>query len=75
MVRAAQRYRKFVADLAIERTRLREAQMMSIGWPATTNNTGLLNNVPHMIAVTDTTRFGEGKNALIDICYPAGVFD
>jgi hypothetical protein len=49
--------------------------MMGIGWLATANKTGLPDDVPHMIAVTDATRFREGKHALIDLgCYP-GAFD
>ncbi len=70
VVRATERHRELVAHLATERTRLREAQMMRIGWPATANKTGLFDHVPDMIAVTNTTRFGEGKHALFDLCYP-----
>jgi len=35
VMRATQRHRELVADLASERTRLREAQMVCIGGPAT----------------------------------------
>jgi hypothetical protein len=38
--------------------------MMRIRWPPTANETGLFNHVPDMIAVTNSTRFGEDKHTL-----------
>ena len=74
MMRATERDRELVADLACERSTLSEPQMMRIGWSAAANKAWLLDDVPPMITVTNTTRFGEGKHALIDLCY-SGVFD
>ena len=62
MMSPAERHRKFVADLAAERTRLREAQMVWIGRPATADQTRLLNHMPDIIAVTNAARFGEDKH-------------
>jgi hypothetical protein len=73
MVRATERNRELVADLASKRSGLREAQMMRVGWSATANKTGLPDDVPDVIAISDTTRFGERKDALTDLCY-RGVF-
>jgi hypothetical protein len=49
--------------------------MMGIGWLATANKTGLPDDVPHMIAVTDATGFREDKYALIDLGRYPGAFD
>ena len=65
MVRATQRHRELVADLATERTRLREAQMVWIGGPATADQARLFNYMSDMIAVTNATRFGEDKHTLV----------
>jgi hypothetical protein len=67
VVRATERHREFVAHFATERTRLREAQVMGIRWPPTTEKTGLLDHVPDMIAVTNSTRFGEDKHTLVSL--------
>jgi hypothetical protein len=66
VVRATERHR-VVAHFATERTRLREAQVMGIRWPPTTEKTGLLDHVPDMIAVTNSTRFGEDKHTLVSL--------
>ena len=65
MVRAAGRDRELIADLASERTRLCEAQMVRIGGPPATDQARLLNHMPDMIAVTNATRFGEHKHTLV----------
>ena len=65
MVRATERHRELIAHLATERTRLREAQMVWIGGPATADQARLLNHMPDMIAVTNATRFGEDKNTFV----------
>jgi len=62
MMSPAERHRKLVADFATERTRLREAQMVWIGRPATADQTRLLNHMPDIIAVTNAARFGEDKH-------------
>jgi hypothetical protein len=72
VVRATERHRELVTDLATERTRLREAQMVWIGGPATAYQARLLNHVPDMIAVTNTTRFGEDKHTLVYLSRGAG---
>jgi hypothetical protein len=66
MVRATERHRELIADLACERSRLREPQMMRIGWSATANKAGLLDDAPEVVAITDTTGSGEGEDVLVD---------
>jgi hypothetical protein len=44
--------------LAEKRPILGEAQMMRIGWGAAANQTGLLDNEPHVFSVADSPRFG-----------------
>ena len=56
---AAQGHRKLIAHLATERTRWREAQVVSIRRPPTANQTRLYYDMPDMIAVAKATRFGE----------------
>ena len=73
MMRATQRHRKLVADLAPERAPLRKAQMVRIRRPATANKTGLFDHVPDMVAVTNAARFRESEDALVDLRYP-GLF-
>jgi hypothetical protein len=73
MVRATDRYRELIADLATERARLREAQMVWIGGPAAADQARLLNHMPDMIAVTNTTRFGEDKHTLFYLSCRAGL--
>jgi hypothetical protein len=53
MMSPAERHREFVADLATECTRLREAQMVWIGRPPAADQARLLNHMPDMIAVTN----------------------
>ncbi len=67
VMRATERHRKLVAHFAPECRRLREAQMVWIGGPATANQARLLHHMPNMIAVTNATRFGEDKHTLIDL--------
>ena len=73
MMSPAERHREFVADLATERTRLREAQMVWIARPATADQARLLNHMPDMIAVTNATRFGEDKHTLVYLSCRAGL--
>ena len=67
VMRPAQRHRELIAHLATERTRLHKTQMMRIRRTPTANQAGLLDDVPDMIAVTNATRFGEFKDALVDL--------
>jgi hypothetical protein len=39
--------------------------MVWIGGPATAHKTGLFDHMPDMIAVTNSTRFGEDKHTLV----------
>ena len=66
MMSPAEWHREFVADLATERTRLREAQMVRIGWQPAADQARLLDHMPDMIA--SRTRRGSGKtNTLLFI--------
>ena len=65
VVRATERHRELIADLAAERARLREAQMVWIGGPATADQARLLHHMPDMIAVANATRFGEDKHTVV----------
>ena len=56
MVPPTQRHRELVTDLAPESRRLREAQMVSVCGASSTDETGLLGNVPDVIAVSDAAR-------------------
>ena len=56
MVPPTQRHRKLITDLAPESRRLREAQMVSVRGASPANKTGLLGNVPDVIAVPDAAR-------------------
>jgi len=49
MVDTAERHREFIARLAAERTRLRIAQVMRIGWLATTDITPWRGNGEHTL--------------------------
>src|SRR5262249_28553408 len=73
MMSPAKRHREFVADLATERTRLREAQMMWIGRPPAADQAWLLNYMPDVIAVSNAARFGEDKHTLVYLSYRAGL--
>jgi len=73
MMSAAERHREFVADLAAECTRLREAQMVWIGRPPAADQARLPNHMPDMIAVTNAPRFGEDKHNLVYLSCRAGL--
>jgi hypothetical protein len=73
VVRATERHRELVADLATERTRLREAHMVWIGGPATADQARLFNHMPDMVAVTNPTRFREDKHTLVYLRRRAGL--
>jgi hypothetical protein len=50
-----------------ERTGLHKTQMMRIRRTPTANQAGLFDDMPDMVAVTNATRFGEFKDALVDL--------
>ncbi len=58
--------RELIADLAAERSALREAQVVGVRGPSAANQTRLLGNRFDMIAVTNPTRLRQGQHALID---------
>ena len=58
MMAAAERHRELIADLAAERPWLGKAQMVRIGGRATANQTGLLDDEPHVLAIANSARFG-----------------
>src|SRR5579862_3276460 len=66
MVAAAERDGELVADLAAERAALREAQMVSVAWLPTADQTGLVSDKSHMLAVADPARFRQRQHALFD---------
>ena len=72
-MRTTKRHRELIADLATERTRLRESQMVWIGGAATADKAGLLNHMPDMTAVTNAARFGEDKQSFTYLCCRAGL--
>jgi hypothetical protein len=67
MMRPAQGHRELIAHLPTERTRLRKAQVVGIGRPPTANQTGLFDDMPNMIAVTNAARFGKDQDTLVDL--------
>ena len=67
MMSATQRDRELIAHLATKRTRLRKTQMVGIRWTPTANQAGLFDDMPEMVAVTNTARFREYKDALIGL--------
>jgi len=73
MMSAAEWHREFVADLTIECTRLREAQMVWIGRPPAADQARLLDHMPDMIAVANAARFGEDKHGLVYLSCRAGL--
>jgi hypothetical protein len=67
VMRATKRHRKFITDLATERTPLRKTQMVRIRRPPTAHQARLLHHMPNMVAVTNATWFGKDKQTLIDV--------
>src|SRR5580692_3051545 len=62
----AQRRDKFVADLAAQRTRLHEAQVMGIRRRSPTHETRLLHDEPQMLLVAIATGLGDREDTLVD---------
>ena len=67
VVRATEWHRELIADLAAERARLREAQMVWIGGPATADQARLLHHMPDMIAVANAVRGRQAHCRLSDL--------
>ena len=63
---AAERYGELVTDLAAKRPALGKAQVMSVGRFAAADQTSLLRDKAHMVAIADAPRLGMGENGLID---------
>ena len=70
----AERDNELVADLAAQRTRLREAQVVGIGRFPPAHETGLLGDKPEVLFVAVAPRFSNRKDALID-CPRSIVFE
>ena len=58
MVSAAEWHGEFVAHLAAKRPILGKAQMVRIGWRAAADQTGLLDDEPHVFAVAYPSLLG-----------------
>jgi hypothetical protein len=67
VVCAAKRDCKFITNLASEGTTLREPQMVRIRWSPTANQAGLFDDVSHVVAITNATRFRERQHGLVDL--------
>src|SRR5207244_6656810 len=66
----AERYREFIARLAAERTRLHEAQVVSVRRLAGAEQAWLAGDVPQMLLVAVATWRADREHALVD---PAGL--
>ena len=66
MMPATEWDRELIADLAAERARLRESEVMGIRGLAAAHETRLLGDVAKVLPVAIATRGSEGENALID---------
>jgi hypothetical protein len=69
MMTAAERYGELVADFETERSGLREAQVMRIGWLSAADQAGLGGHEPQMRFVTQPLGLGDGEKALIDLSW------
>ena len=67
MVSPAQRHRELITHLATECTRLRKTQMMRIRRTPTTNQAGLFDDKPNMVAVTNPAWFRKHQDALVNL--------
>jgi hypothetical protein len=63
---AAQRHRKFIADLAPKRRCLRKAQVMGIGGTPTADEARMLNNRFDVLPVTNAARLRHCQYAFVD---------
>ena len=58
MMAAAERHGELIADLATQRAWLGKPKMVRVGGRATANQTGLVCDEPHVLAVAKSARFG-----------------
>src|SRR6516162_10923268 len=72
------RYCELIAHLATERTGLHKTQMMRIGRTPTTNQAGLFDDMPDMVAVANASRceFGGERLAATThiLCWSCGMY-
>ena len=66
MMTAAERDGEFVADLAGERPALGKAQVMGVARLPAADQTGLLGDEAHVVAITNAPRLGVGQDGLVD---------
>ena len=67
MMPAAERYGEFVADFEPERSGLRKAQVMRIGWLPAADQAGLRGDEPQMGFVAQPLGLGDGEKAFVDL--------
>ena len=65
MVRPTERHRELIADLAAERSALREAHMVGVGGAAAADQARLLNYMSDMFAVPNPAWFGKDKHSSV----------
>ena len=66
VVGAAERHHEFVADLAAERPRLGEAQVVRVGRLAAADQAGLLGDEPQVLLVAVALGLRQREHALVD---------
>ena len=66
MMTAAERHGELVADLPAERPALGKAQVMGVGRFTAADQTSLLRDKAHMVAIANAPRLGMGENRFID---------
>src|SRR5215813_11082898 len=66
MMPATEWDRELIADLAAERTRLRESEVVRVRGLAATHETCLLGDVAKVLAVAIATRGSDREDALVD---------
>ena len=66
MMSAAERDRELIADSSAERSVLRKAQMVRIAGLTAADQTGLLGNKAHMVAIANSSRLWVRQHRLID---------
>jgi hypothetical protein len=66
MVAAAERNRELIADLAAERSALRETKVVGVSSPPAANQAGLLSYKSNVVPVTQPARSWHRQYALIN---------
>ena len=72
VMRPAQRHGELIAHLATERSRLCKTQMMGIRRTPTTNQAGLFDDMPDMVAVTNPAWFRKYQDTLVNLWWLLG---